>query len=203
MPDLLPLRCACGAVQGTLEAPLSGNHIVCYCDDCQAFARWLGRGDVLDRWGGTDILQTAPARLKVHVGAHHLRAIRLTDGGMLRWYTDCCRTPVGNQLATPRSPFVGVITRFVDGDPEHKAAALGPIRGWVQGRYAFGDPPPRVVSNVPIRAILQAMWVLARCMLTGASRPSPFVDGAGRWRREPDVLSPAEREALRAQQPGR
>ena len=51
---------------------------ICYCKDCQAFARFLERPDLLDPAGGTDIFQMPPARL--------------SDKGVLRWYTDCCRT---------------------------------------------------------------------------------------------------------------
>jgi hypothetical protein len=57
MPVSLPLRCRCGRVRGIAGdvSPSSGFRFVCYCGDCQAFAHFLDRADVLDAAGGTDI----------------------------------------------------------------------------------------------------------------------------------------------------
>jgi len=43
----IPLRCRCGHVRGVAigVAPSTGFRFVCYCKDCQAFARFLGRAD--------------------------------------------------------------------------------------------------------------------------------------------------------------
>jgi hypothetical protein len=55
MPFDLPLRCRCGSVRGIASefARASGFRLVCYCKDCQAFARFLDRADVLDAAGGS------------------------------------------------------------------------------------------------------------------------------------------------------
>src|SRR5687767_12881644 len=62
MPTDIPLRCVCGKLQGTALAvsPSAGCRVVCYCNDCQAFARFLARPGITDEWGGTDIFQMAP-----------------------------------------------------------------------------------------------------------------------------------------------
>src|SRR5262249_44063266 len=93
----VPLRCQCGRVRGVANAvsPSAGFRFVCYCDDCQTFARFLERPEVLDPAGGTDIFQMAPARVKLTAGADALRCLSLSNQ-VLRWYTDCCRTPIGN-----------------------------------------------------------------------------------------------------------
>lgn len=40
----LQLRCQCGKVQGVLHnVTKSTERYVCYCDDCQAYARKLGK----------------------------------------------------------------------------------------------------------------------------------------------------------------
>ena len=41
------VRCRCGEVVGlvTNASPQKVNRVVCYCDDCQAFAHQLGRAD--------------------------------------------------------------------------------------------------------------------------------------------------------------
>jgi hypothetical protein len=44
LPSDVPLRCRCGHVRGVeiRVSPSSGLRLVCYCKDCQAFARFLG-----------------------------------------------------------------------------------------------------------------------------------------------------------------
>ena len=115
MSQDVPLRCDCGQVRAVARglSPSKGNRLVCYCNDCQAFAFYLDRAvDVLDEHGGTDIFQVAPCRIEILDGADQLRCIRLKERGLLRWFTACCRTPVGNTLGSIQSPFVGVILRF-------------------------------------------------------------------------------------------
>ena len=59
MTTQLRLRCACGSVRAS-ERELSPARVVrgvCYRDDCQAFARFLGRAGLLDEHGGSDMVQ--------------------------------------------------------------------------------------------------------------------------------------------------
>src|SRR6187399_3404358 len=115
MPTDIPLRCACGKLRGTALAvsPSGGCRVVCYCNDCQAFARFLARPGITDEWGGTDLFQMAPANLRIGEGADALRCVRLSAKGMYRWYCGDCKTPVGNSNG-PRVPFIGVIHTFMD-----------------------------------------------------------------------------------------
>jgi hypothetical protein len=101
-PSDIPLRCRCGHVRGVANdvAPDTGFRFVCYCGDCQAFARFLGRPDVLDTAGGTDIFQMPTGRVKLTAGTDAVRCLHLS-GKVFRWYTDCCQTPIGN-TAGPR-----------------------------------------------------------------------------------------------------
>ena len=93
----LPLRCRCGRMRGVASnvSPSTGFRFVCYCEDCQAFARFLDRTDVLDPAGGTDIFHMPPGRVKLTAGTDAMRCLRLSDK-VLRWYTECCRTPIAN-----------------------------------------------------------------------------------------------------------
>src|SRR5262245_33105196 len=93
----LPLRCRCGATRGVAShvSPSTGFRFVCYCEDCQAFARFLGRTDVLDAAGGTDIFQMPPAHVKLTAGTDAMRCLSLSNK-VLRWYSDCCHTPIAN-----------------------------------------------------------------------------------------------------------
>ena len=90
---------------GARGSPSAGFRFLCYCKDCQAFARFLERADVLDAAGGTDIFQMPPGRMKFTAGADALRCLRLSDKTrVFRWYADCCRTPIGNTADRPGFP---------------------------------------------------------------------------------------------------
>jgi hypothetical protein len=151
----LPLRCRCGHVRGVASkvSPSSGFRFLCYCKDCQAFARFLERADVLDVAGGTDIFQMPPARVKLTAGTDALRCLRFSSN-VFRWYTDCCRTPIGNTAADPRFPVIALIHSFMDhqADGRSRDAVLGPpfaesmnapplghSRRWRPRRCCFGS----------------------------------------------------------------
>jgi len=180
---------------------LNGHRLVCYCSDCQAFARYLGRADeVLDAHGGTDIYQTSPGRLRIEQGLERLACVRLTENGVLRWYADCCRTPVGNTLADLRIPFVGLIHRFVVPGNASLDELWGPVRSRVFVRDAIGDRTALDGTNTsegtPPGAIWSFLKLLVGARLSGTHRPSPFVNEDGSRRVEPAVLDPTERARL-------
>src|SRR5215471_8304503 len=106
------LRCSCGRVRGvgTNVSPSTVNRIVCYCDDCQAYLHHLGRADLLDAHGGSDIVQVAPACLHYTRGSDLIVGVRLLPKGLYRWYASCCKTPLGN-TASPAIPFVGILAQ--------------------------------------------------------------------------------------------
>ena len=70
----IPLRCKCGKLRGIAlsVSPRNGCRVVCYCHDCQAFARFLAQPGTTDAWGGTDIFQMAPASVRITDGAEAL-----------------------------------------------------------------------------------------------------------------------------------
>jgi len=116
MSKEVEVSCRCGEVRGVVAnaSPRKVNRVVCYCDDCQAFAHQLGRGDLLNAQGGTDIIQVAPASLTFVRGQHRIAGLRLSSKGLFRWHTTCCNTPVGNTLG-PAIPFVGIVAQAFDG----------------------------------------------------------------------------------------
>ena len=154
---------------------------MCCCNDCQAFVQFL-RPDqtstVLDEFGGTEIYQTSLAQVHLDKGQDLLRSMRLTPGGLLRWYTDCCRTPVGNTMSV-KMPFVGVVHSFMDADErEHK---LGPVLAWVQVQHAIGEPDyPRSAQKFPAGITLRMIRKLLAWKMRGMNRPSVFFDDNGK-----------------------
>jgi hypothetical protein len=193
----LALRCRCGTVRGVARdvAPSTVNRCFCYCDDCQAFAHFLGRADdVLDAHGGTEITQMSQANVRFTEGVDMVAAMRLSAKGMIRWYASCCRTPIGNTMATTALPFVGVVRAFIDAPP----AALGPIRGRGFAKSAKGGRA--AVPNDGLPEPVMVARVLAKVLrwrLRGDHKRSALLDAAGKPAVEPRVLGEAEREQLR------
>ena len=142
----VPLKCSCGKLEGVAKILTSeqGRRIICLCDDCQAFAHYLGHAkSVLDENGGTEILQILPANLEINQGMENLRCLRLSDKGMLRWYTGCCNTPIANTAPYSKMPYAGVVHSILDfaEDAKSRKAALGPVRARIQGKFGIGKLP--------------------------------------------------------------
>lgn len=198
----VPLRCRCGSVQGVAidVSPESGNRLVCLCDDCQAYARWLERDDILDADGGTDIFHMTPSQLRIASGGELLRCMRLSERGMLRWFTACCRTPIANTLASARIPLAGVVHCFMDhaADGRTRNQVLGPPFASIHGRDARHGLPPHAHPRIPLRMTVRILRLFARAWLGRRHQPSPFFDPAtARPIAQPQVLTKAERDRLR------
>lgn len=179
MPSDVPLRCRCGRVRGVARAvsPSSGFRFVCYCKDCQAFARFLERPDVLDPAGGTDIFQMPPAHLKLTEGTDALRSTRLSEKTrVLRWYTDCCRTPIGNTADRPGFPIAAVIHSFMDHEAGGRSRneVLGPPLCRIFERSAVAPLPPDAPPPPSLRAFARRGSKMLSWWLRGLARPSPF-----------------------------
>ncbi len=197
----LPLSCRCGAVRGALHAsPAAGKRVVCYCDDCQAFAAFLGRpAELLDEHGGTDIYQTSPALVEITQGVERLASVRVTPRGPFRWYAACCNTPIANTMPTGRIPFVGLILSFVDSSVPGtgRDAALGPVQWRVFGKFARGTLPEPATERFTLGMVLRLAATLLGRMLRGEQRKSAFFDPAsGRPLAVARVLTPEERAQL-------
>lgn len=193
-PPVHPLRCRCGALQGHVELNGSSNRMVCYCQDCQAFARFLGRTDkVLDAQGGSHVVQLAPHRIKFTQGAANLAVVRLSAQGMLRWYAACCRTPVGNTMTGRNMPFTGLLAQCLDTAPLE--AAFGPVRASANTESAIGEPKPRAFGL--LGALLRIFGLVLGSRLSGRYKDTPFFTASGTPVAEPMVLSAEERARLR------
>jgi hypothetical protein len=188
------VRCRCGEVHGRVEdaSPRSSNRVVCYCDDCQAFAHHLGRADLLDAHGGSDIVQIAPASLSFDRGMERITALRLTSKGLYRWYASCCKTPLGNMVG-PGIPFVGIVARALESPDED----FGKPRASILGKFAIGTPPPGS-TRPQLRFLARVTRLILGWKLRGRGWPHPFFDRATRAPRYPvTVLTREEREAVR------
>jgi hypothetical protein len=164
------LRCRCGQVRGrvTDASPRTVTRVICYCDDCQTFAHHLGRADLLDPHGGSDIIQMAPATLTFTHGQQHVAGLRLSPKGLCRWHTTCCNTPVGNTVS-PRIPFVGIVAQAFDRPDE----TFGKPIGGILGKYAIGDVPA-ASKGMGASILLRAVGKVLGWRLRGKTWPHPF-----------------------------
>lgn len=186
----VPLKCECSKVQGlaTHISPGYGNRIICYCNDCQAFANYLERGSsILDEYGGTDIFQLSPSQVKITAGKEHIRCIRLRPKGLYRWYTNCCKTPIGNTMSAAL-PFVGMIHNFMD-DGGKRDEYLGPVLAYTLVKSAKETLPDERKQGFPFKVTVRGICKLIVWKIKGLNQPSPFFNPDGTPVSEPEILS--------------
>jgi hypothetical protein len=202
----IALRCRCGHTRGVAGAvaPSAGVRFVCYCRHCQAFARFLGRPDVLDAAGGTDIFHMAAGRMKLTAGTDAVRCLRFS-AKVFRWYAECCRTPMANTAAGPGFPAVALIHSFMDLAPDGASRddVLGPPLCRIFERSAIGPVP----SNAPAPSAVGLFALRARRILgwwwRGLGRPNAFFDAHTKAPLSvPRVFTPSECAAILAGTPG-
>ena len=190
----MQLRCRCGAVRGEMDASRAYVRATCYCKDCRAFARFLGLPGVLDASGGTDIVATAPATVRLTAGLEHVACMSLSPKGLFRWYASCCRTPLGNTPREPTLPYAGLVTACFDAAPQAVDAALGP-RGRVVINTGSATAPVRATPLAFVTGGLRIVSGILGARLR-RERSSPFFDASGRPLREPEVISREQRATL-------
>lgn len=171
----LPLRCLCGRAHGCLElVPKSSMHVVCYCNDCRAFMHALGRSDLLDPFGGSELLATTPSHLRLSSGLEALRCLRLSAQGMLRWYWGCCNTPLANTRAAPGLPFVSIHRAFIHVETNEMLGAATRV----QARFATASPPTGAELSQSPTTMARILSLLLVGRLRGEQKPNPlFVNG--------------------------
>jgi hypothetical protein len=187
------LRCNCDKLKGILQPTKDINRCVCYCGDCQAFARFLKREhDILDEIGGTIILQTVPKYVSFVEGTENLACIRLTENGLLRWYATCCNTPIGNTPPNFKLSFIGLIHNCLSGEPASLDTTFGPIRMYVSTHEAIGEPKPKSMGS--LSGMLRVIGMVLRARLDGSYKQNPFfVSASGVPIVTPKVLNHEER----------
>jgi len=186
-----PLRCRCGALEGQVIPSRSATHAVCYCRDCQAYARFLGEAGIVDENGGTEVVAMLSARVQLTHGLQHLACLSLSAQGLLRWYASCCATPIVN---TPRNcgvPYAGLVHSCL-GDAAAIRKTFGPLRIAVNTKSAR-----HAVRSTPLATtfgVLQLATALIGARVTGAYRHTPFfAPGSGTPIKPVRVLTPDER----------
>lgn len=195
----MQIQCECGKFRAELThfPRHTPGRLACYCDDCQAYLHHLGRADLLDAAGGTEVIPAYPSEVKILEGREVLRCLLLTEKGLPRWYTSCCRTPVAN--TRPGFPWVGFLHRVYSvKDPAYLERTFGPVRSRIQGRFAKGTPPKGTSSKLSVKDFFAVLPFLLKGALFGKAKNSPFFEKDGVTPIvAPKILSDAERAAVR------
>lgn len=194
------LQCQCSLVRAEVDCRGTHNRLICYCTDCQAFGRFLtnlaqhdGQHQVLDAQGGTELVQVAQSKLRFVQGEDQLLAVRLTEQGMIRWYTRCCHTPIGNTMASRGGAFIGLIHSCLT-RPQLNAD-FGDQIAQLNTNTALGTAKPQ--QHGLFRVISSFLWLLIAERVSGRYLQSPLFNADGSPRSEPRVLSAAELAALK------
>lgn len=150
--------------------------MICCCDDCQAFAKFLGQEEILDASGGTQIVQMTPSQIHFSQGESSIACVRLTPKGVYRWYASCCRTPIANTLSSG-VPFMGVIHSIFK-DLSAVEAIIGPPAMVLQVRHASAPPTHHLQANgFPLPLLLSTASRLIIAKIKGRDKPNPFFVG--------------------------
>ncbi len=190
-----PIQCKCGSLRGQLDCAGISSRVICYCTDCQAFAKFLGKpNEVLDDHGGTEIVQVAQPRLTFSQGQEHLAAVRLSEEGMVRWYATCCNTPIGNTMLNPKVSFIGIIHSSLD--RARMDADFGKTVAEVHADTAIGEPKPKQ-SGLP-GVMLRFIGIVLTTRISGRYRKSPLFNEAGTPIVRPKVLTAEELRRLKS-----
>jgi len=94
----MKISCDCGTFKADLTAfpKNTPGRLVCYCKDCQEYLEKINRKDLLDNYGGTQVIPAYPKEVKIIEGGDSLKCYRLSSHGLHRGAAGCCNTPIIN-----------------------------------------------------------------------------------------------------------
>lgn len=194
------IQCECGKLQLEISELTNSTpgRAVCYCDDCQSFLHHIGRPDLLDANGGTEVIPTYPSSVKIAAGKEQLRCTRLSPKGLYRFSTACCQTPVAN-LALGM-PWAGISSRmFNHSDSGYLDRTLGPVKSRIMAKFAYGAVPKDASLKLKARDLAFVLPFMIRGLFLGKKNPSPFFEADGKTPIvSPEIISRETRDRLRS-----
>lgn len=186
--------CSCGTLTGVLHevSPATGCHLLCYCKDCRAFARHMGRLDDLEPGGGSPLVQVLPARIGITQGEDQIACLRLSPKGLHRWYARCCNTPLANTVGSSRIPLAGMWRPlFAQTEPFGPVTTQGFTKAALPGGPRRDKGLGRMFGGLLKRTLA--------AYLNGTARQNPFFDASGAPVSAPVVLDRTQRAAAYAE----
>jgi hypothetical protein len=185
-----PIQCRCRKLTGVLSAGAKITRATCYCRDCQAFADALGGPEgILDTNGGTEIVASLQQSVSFTGGTEQLACLSLSEHGLLRWYANCCNTPIANTARSPKLSYVGFVHSCLGREARSLDADFGPPGITFNAKNAKGVVPSSGFRTVTITVGIFGRVIRAR--MNGSWRQSPFFDRELRPVAKPRVLGPS------------
>ena len=178
----LSFSCQCSQVKGeiVIETSFPGNHIQCYCVDCQNFQKLLNNSfNQVDPNGGTEIYQTYPALYEVQAGFEFLKCFRFNEKGIYRWYTSCCHSHMANTLPNSKIAFIGMPVSILKLPSKELESSLGPITLKAFGKYAKPQKPHDAIDTLPIAYTFKILPFMFRGIFKKLAAPHPFFHDDG------------------------
>lgn len=170
------ISCDCGQFKAQLPVfpKNTPGRLMCYCDDCQQYLQKLERTDLLDDYGGTEVIPVYPDDIQFLQGADKLQCNRLTERGNNRWSATCCNSPIAN---TPAGiPWVGVFHQtFTQADASY-LDKLGSVRGRIHGLHAREGAPFKISPKIGFKDMLIVMPFIIKGKLFKKHLNSPFFE---------------------------
>ena len=188
-----PLQCECGALRGHVTQPQRALRGVCYCKDCRAYSHHLGKESAVhDSLGGAEFVATQAKYVSLTEGAQHLACLSLSRKGLLRWYANCCGTPIANTTRNWRLAYVGLVHTCLKADAASFERAFPRLQMRVNTAGARQVPPGMALQTMA--ALAGFMPRVMASGLDGSYRQTPFFSAPAGVPVVPvTVLSDAER----------
>jgi hypothetical protein len=161
------------------------------------FVKHPGRRDPPDVVGATVLLGEPQIPIRARRDTAWLATPR--GDGVLRWYTYCYRTPIGNTAASPRFPVIAVVHSFTvhGADGRSRDELLGPPLCRIYERSALGPLPPNAPPPGSLRVFARRASKIFGWWVLGLGRPSPLFDErTNAPRAVPRALTRSERAGL-------
>lgn len=201
MESKIEIQCDCGQFKAEIknfpkETP---GRLGCYCDDCQSYAIFLKRTDILDQAGCTEVVPTYPGNINFKQGSENLICYRLSEKGMYRWSTTCCNSPIAN--TSPASPWVGLHARiFLQKDKNYLQTSLGAVRARIMGKFAKAKPEIGTANKMNFKGIVTVLPFLLKGQILKKWKDSPFFQEDGVTPiKKPHVLTSQDLSSLKAE----
>jgi len=135
----------------------------------------IDRQDVLDSYGGTEVIPAYPCEIEIIQGRENLKCNRLTEKGTYRWTTSCCNSPIANTKVG--FPWVGLFHSTYIAINYDALNALGSVKSRIYGRDMLDGSPHRTSNKIGIRDMLAVMPFIIKGKLLKKQRNSPFFEG--------------------------
>lgn len=187
-------QCDCGALQGQIHRLDLALRGVCYCHDCRAYSRHLGRvAQVHDAYGGVGFVATQAHFVSLLEGEQNLACLSLSPKGALRWYAKCCNSPIANTTRHWRFPYVGFVHTCLNADQEAFEQAFPAVQMRANTGSARQAPPAQLLGTAA--ALLGFVPRVLLSGVNGAYKQTPFFNSPkGTPSVDVHVLTPQERQ---------